>query len=768
MLILSVLGVLTFPLYGVNSLNGKAPITFQERVASLKETLAGVTGSEELESTSEAAQSENNISTNQSVGFQTDTSIEPGGDKDKAMDMEIPPVQIDSFKGMHMERLQTPTSNNDDNNNNNNKNPDSKDAQVLEDRSNTVLSPVNGTSKSLNGAATEPTNLNTEITPSNNKSRAMPYVNGIARSAIAPAMTTGSQPQKFKSMRVITSPEEARARMAARKAKEGSSSLSSKSSNTDPVDKAKYEKVKNARVEPEVGNPGAHSEEEHASKERNASKEDTVSSGDVPNSGSHLGPKFLGLQQEDMGEAPQNEIMEEATFKDLEVDAGEVPLEEQEEEAWMRDEVLRAIVFKVRDNEEAGRESFHGLDSEAEQLFFKGLERKYEREGEAVKDWIQERVENLDYGMDRVGVDDPEEDFLPRWKDPENPYAKKYKKFGEDRMRIIQQQMGISSPDPPPEPQGNKKSSTRAATSSSSSSLTEEAKDSSSKEGLKERHRSNKNASVSGSRTVITTSGRKPKPESQEWKHTKKWVQELQKKYDMETDPDQRAIMEEVGQDLEKWITEEEITQAGNLLSKGLAGEEEYARIHYEKTRDKIRRQHEMFGEQGMLNKYGEYKTTKKESELWWLDLPFVLCIGLATNVNGVEDHGLYSLDMTPNMEGLVEGKQETKYHTVAFQDQKEAVNFCSLLLSERHFAEVVPLAPKDLRQDALREGFHVTVLKKGELGLRPGQALEEVEARMIEIGSAIYWEQLEHTRSIDIDAVLDDSLGYGRSPSSS
>lgn len=760
-LILSVLGVLTFSSDGVSSVDGKAPTTFQERVASLKETLAGFTDSEELDSTLETAHSENNISPNGSVGFETDTLIEPGGDKDKAISMETPPVQIDSFEGTGVEKTQTATSSNNIVNN-----PDTKDAQFLEGKSNTVLSHLNGSSKSLNGAATEPTNINTEITPQNNNSRVVPHVNGVARSATTPATTIGSQPQKFKSMRVITSPEEARARIAAKKAKEGNSS-SLKSSYNDSVVKPKYEKVKNARVEPEVGNPGAHSKEEQASKEPYANKEDTSSSGDVPNGSSRLGPKFLGLQEEDVGKAPQNEIMEEATVKDLEEETGEVPLEEQGEEAWMRDEVLRAIVFKVRDNEEAGRESFHGLDSKAEQLFFKGLEQKYEREGEAVKDWIQERVENLDYGVDRVGVDDVEEDFMPRWKDPDNPYAKKYKNFGEDRMKIIQQQMGISSPTPPPEPKGNKKSSTMAATSSSSSP-TQKAKDSSSKEGLKERHRSNENASVSGSRTVVTTSGRKPKPETQEWKHTKKWVQELQKKYDMETDPEQRAIMEEVGQDLEKWITEEEITQAGNLLSKGLAGEEEYARIHYEKTRDKIRRQHEMFGEQGMLNKYAEYKPTKKESELWWLDLPFVLCIGLVTNVNSADEHGLYSLDMTPNMEGLVEGKQEKKYHTVAFQDQKEAVNFCSLLLSERHFAEVVPFAPKDLRQDALREGFHVTVLKKGELGLRPGQALEEVEERMIEIGSAIYWEELENARSIDIDAVLDDGLGYSRLPSSS
>jgi hypothetical protein len=76
--------------------------------------------------------------------------------------------------------------------------------------------------------------------------------------------------------------------------------------------------------------------------------------------------------------------------------------EEQEEQEWMRDEVLKAIVFKVRDNEQAGRESFHGLDSEEEMLFFKGLERKFEREGEMVKTWIQERVENLDYGRGKL------------------------------------------------------------------------------------------------------------------------------------------------------------------------------------------------------------------------------------------------------------------------------------------------------------------------------------------------------------------------------
>jgi hypothetical protein len=450
----------------------------------------------------------------------------------------------------------------------------------------------------------------------------------------------------------------------------------------------------------------------------------------------------------------------------------------EEEEAWMRDEVLRTIVLKVRDNEEAGRDSFHGLDSEEEQKFFKGLERKFEREGEAVKTWIQDRVENLDYGLDGVGVDDPPEKVYPRWKDPENPHAKKFEKFQEDRKRILEQHMGTSTPSqtdrtssastsssssPSPAPKPSSKPSPKSSSSSPSSAPITSLSGTSNKDESRERLQSNGNAS--GSKTIVTSSGKQAKPAPREWQHTKKWAQELQKKYDLETDPEQRGLIEEVGQDLDKWITEDEIEEAQRLLSRGLAGEEEYVKMHYEKTREKMKKQHEMFGSQGMLNKYSEYKETK-EVELWWLDLPFVCCIGLSNSSgDGETSEGFYSLDMTPDFAGMMTqgGKTPTYNHTIAFQDQKDASNFCGLLLSERHMADVVPVPPKDLYQDAKEEGFKVTVIKKGQLGLRPGQALDDVEQRLIEIGSSIYWEELERMRSIDIDAVLDEGLGYGR-----
>jgi predicted hydrolase (HD superfamily) len=118
---------------------------------------------------------------------------------------------------------------------------------------------------------------------------------------------------------------------------------------------------------------------------------------------------------------------------------------------------------------------------------------------------------------------------------------------------------------------------------------------------------------------------RQKKPEAEQMPNSKKWTQDLQRKYEMERDPEQRALMREFGQDLEKWITDGEIQEAQYLLSKGAEGEQEYARRHYEKIKAKIREQQERFGEQAMLEKYSEYKPTKKEADLWWLDLPYVL-----------------------------------------------------------------------------------------------------------------------------------------------
>lgn len=43
--------------------------------------------------------------------------------------------------------------------------------------------------------------------------------------------------------------------------------------------------------------------------------------------------------------------------------------------------------------------------------------------------WIQDCVENLDYGIGGVGFDDLFEMFVFRWKDQENVDIKKFEKF---------------------------------------------------------------------------------------------------------------------------------------------------------------------------------------------------------------------------------------------------------------------------------------------------------------------------------------------------
>lgn len=600
-------------------------------------------------------------------------------------------------------------------------------------------SALNGSAKTSTDGKPTPSTVGEVKLPINGN--ATPNINSTAR----PVPPVINQPMKFKSMRVITSPQEARARIAARKAKDGNASAKDSSANSA---RPNFPKIKMPAVEL-AADLGTDSEVTEQGKDSVGGADDQSLKGNKVNS------KSSELKSE----------------------------ERQDEEAWMRDEVLRRIVLKVRDNEEAGRDSFHGLDSEEEQNFFKGLERKFEREGDAVKTWIQDRVENLDYGLGGVGVDDPPESVFPRWKDPETPRAKRFEKFQEDRKRILEQQMGTSTPSqtertssastpsssppssaPKPSTRPPSKPSPKPSSSSPSTASVPSSNDASNKDESRERLQSNRNAS--GSRTVVTTTGKQAKPAPREWQHTKKWAQDLQRKYDLESDPQQRAIIEEVGQDLDRWITEDEIEEAQRLLSKGVAGEQEYVKMHYEKTREKMKKQHEMFGSQGMLNKYSEYKETKKEVELWWLDLPFVCCIGLSNSSdNGETSQGFYSLDMTPDFAGMVTqgGKTPTYNHTIAFQDAKDASNFCGLLLSERHMADVIPIAPKDLYQDAKQEGFKVTVIKKGQLGLVPGQALEDVEQRLIEIGSSIYWEELERMRSIDMDSVLDEGLGYGR-----
>lgn len=68
---------------------------------------------------------------------------------------------------------------------------------------------------------------------------------------------------------------------------------------------------------------------------------------------------------------------------------------------WMKDEKLREIVLKVRDNELSGRDPFHLMEEEDKRAFFGGLEKKVEQENEKLlklHEYFHSNIENLDYG----------------------------------------------------------------------------------------------------------------------------------------------------------------------------------------------------------------------------------------------------------------------------------------------------------------------------------------------------------------------------------
>lgn len=68
---------------------------------------------------------------------------------------------------------------------------------------------------------------------------------------------------------------------------------------------------------------------------------------------------------------------------------------------WMKDERLRDIVSKVRDNELSGRDPFHLMDEEDKRVFFSGLEKKVDQENEKLlnlHEYFHSNIENLDYG----------------------------------------------------------------------------------------------------------------------------------------------------------------------------------------------------------------------------------------------------------------------------------------------------------------------------------------------------------------------------------
>ena len=105
------------------------------------------------------------------------------------------------------------------------------------------------------------------------------------------------------------------------------------------------------------------------------------------------------------------------------------------------------------------------------------------------------------------------------------------------------------------------------------------------------------------------------------WQHTKKWSRGFLDSYNAETDPEIKSIMRTMGKDLDRWITEKEIQETADLISKVPERNKKFM----EKKLNKLKREMELFGPQAVVTKYCEYADEKEEDYLWWLDLPHLL-----------------------------------------------------------------------------------------------------------------------------------------------
>ncbi|XP_073040914.1 uncharacterized protein [Primulina eburnea] len=418
---------------------------------------------------------------------------------------------------------------------------------------------------------------------------------------------------------------------------------------------------------------------------------------------------------------------------------------DKQEFEWMKDERLREIVFKVRDNELSGRDPFHLVDDEDKYAFFSGLEKKVELENEKLMklhEYFHENIENLDYGADGISLYDTPEKIIPRWKvSPAEKNPEFLNNFVEQRKALVAESLknsfltknngkdAIHKPKEPSSYDNNESSSFQNDIAASSKTVI---------------------AGSDGSVKAGKKSGR------EYWQHTKKWSEGFLESYNAETDPEVKAVMKDIGKDLDRWITEKEIKEAADFMDKL----PEKGQILIKQKLEKVKREMELFGPQAVVSKYREFAEEKEEDYLWWLDLPFVLCIELYTMDNGEQKVGFYSLEMGADLE--LDPKQ---YHVIAFEDVGDCKNLCYIIQAHMEMlgngnAFVVSRPPKDAFREAKVNGFGVTVVRKGQLRLNIDQTLEEVEEMIVEIGSKIYHDKIMKDRSVDIKALMKGVFG--------
>ncbi|KAI5345813.1 PREDICTED: LOC109709874 isoform [Prunus dulcis] len=426
--------------------------------------------------------------------------------------------------------------------------------------------------------------------------------------------------------------------------------------------------------------------------------------------------------------------------------------EDDSELEWLKDDSLREIVLQVQENELGGRDPFYMMDAEDKDAFFKGLEKKVEKENKKLSklhEWLHSNIENLDYGAEGISLYDPPEKIIPRWKGPpleKSPEFLNY--FQEQRNAIFAGNDGISV----------KKDEQNILQKSTESQSHENIATSSVVSDPNKKDNRNSKIVIEGSDGSVRA-GKKSGKEF--WQHTKKWSQGFLESYNAETDQEIKATMRDMGKGLDRWITEKEIQEAADLMNKMPEKNKKFM----EKKLSKLKREMELFGPQAVVSKYREYAEDKKEDYLWWLDLPYVLCIELYTVDNEEQRIGFYSLEMAADLE-----LEPKPYHVIAFEDTNDCKNLGYIIQAQMDMfgnghAFVVAQPPKDVFREAKANGFGVTVIRKGEVQLNVDQTLEEVEEQITEIGSKIYHDKIMQERSMDISSLMKGVFGFSGKP---
>jgi hypothetical protein len=222
---------------------------------------------------------------------------------------------------------------------------------------------------------------------------------------------------------------------------------------------------------------------------------------------------------------------------------------------------------------------------------------------------------SLSLSLDGISLYDPPEKIIPRWKAPpveKNPEF--LDNFLEQRKAFLGENTGNSYPIKKDQEYSIQKTTESPISGNVTASLP-------ALDPNKKFH----DGDPKKSKTVVEGSDGSVKAGTQSgkeyWQHTKKWSREFLESYNAETDPEVKSIMKDVGKDLDRWITEKEIQEAADLMTKVPERNKKFM----EKKLNKLKREMELFGPQAVVSKYREYADDKEEDYLWWLDLPHVL-----------------------------------------------------------------------------------------------------------------------------------------------